>query len=301
MSFNNSNNMQLRNIEVRFALKKGNFSNGKNLKIIKGYSYNNNQYKDGINISAKINKEGGKSQDKADITITGLLYDDIALLSTLNFRPLQVVKNRVQVFAGYGNELSLIFEGDIIKAAASFSDPNIPFKVEAQAGYFNQIKLNEPVNIKGKIPVSKVFETLAKQSELTYKNVDIDGELDNPVLTGGSTDQIYNLGNQLGIQTKIDNGVLIVAKRNSPLHKNVFKISPQSGLLNYAFLDEKGVVARIRFNPNINFGSVIDLVSIVPKAKGVWKVYSLEYVLENYHEKFEITLKASYLQSGAVN
>ena len=298
MENNTANAMKIRNIEVHFALKKGTFDGSNNVKIIKGYSYNNEIYKDGISITAKINKEGGKSQDKANITIYGLLYRDIALLSTINFRPMQVVKNRVRVYVGYENNLSLVFEGDIIKAAASFSDVNEPFLVEAQSSYFNQIKLNENINIKGKINASKVFETLAKQTGLTYKNIDINDELDNPVLMGGSTDQIYNLGKKLGIQTKIDNGTLIVAKKNTPFSKSIFKISSQSGLLEYPRLDEKGISFRVRYNPNLHFGGVVDISSIVPKATGLWKIYSLEFLLENYHEKFEINIKASYLKSS---
>ena len=124
--------------------------------------------------------------------------------------------------------------------------------------------------------------------------------LDNPVLQGGSTDQIYNLGKKLGIQTKIDNGTLIVAKRNSALNKTVLKLSSQSGLLGYPYIDEKGISFTARYNPNFTFGGVVDISSIVPKATGIWKIYSLEFLLENYHDKFNVSIKASYLQSGAV-
>ncbi len=296
-----ANEMQIRTMEVHFALKNGTFDGSNNVKIIKGYSYQNKVFKNGISMYARLNKEGGVSMDKLDLTVYGLLYKDIAMLSTINFRPLQVMKNRVRVFAGYGNDVSLIFEGDIIKAAGSFSDPNIPFKVEAQSGYFNKIKMNENVNIKGQIKASKVFETLAKQSDLTFQNVDVDDELDNPVLVGGSTDQILNLSKKLGVQAKIDSGSLIVAKRNTPLYKGILKIGKDSGLLNYPTLDEKGINFRMRFNKNIRFGSIVDISTIVPKASGLWRIYSIEYNLENYHERFEISIKASYLKTGAVN
>jgi len=275
--------LRIRNMEVRFVLQYGNKFQGKyNTKII-------NQ----LSMEAKVTKTGGVSKDSADITIYGMLLDDITQLTTLNYLTNDVNRNRVELYAGYDDVLSLLFVGDIVTASADLSDVNRPFKVQAQTGFYAGATNAPNTNVKGKIKAQDIFSNLAQQANLTFVNQDVDVLVSNPIFIGGITEQISALANQIGVISKIDGDVLTISKNSTAFGKKVVLLNKDSGLLGYPKIDNQGVVFRAYFNPEIKYRYDIKLESIAPKCSGVWNIYELQYDLKNHGDKFEILIKAS--------
>ena len=284
---NVSSNMYKRVIETRITLDKEVFNSNNNQKIIRE-----------LTSDVQITKVGGKERDKATIVINGMLQDDISRLTTLSYKPLQVQKNRIEVWAGYDKELSLVFSGDIKTAQADFSNVNSPMAFECQTGHFIAAKALPPTHQQGSVRADMLFKRLANQAGLSYKNVNVNSAILNPVLQGSAIEQIQDLANQLQLQVNFDSDTLVVAKRGSVLHSGNPLLSVDTGLLGYPVITEKGLKIRCRFNPSIKFGGCIILKSESPianKINGIWKIFSLKTHLQNNAARWEQELECSPL------
>lgn len=278
-----TNKLSTRKLIMEITLDKGVFVANQNTKVITELA-----------IEATITKVGGKTKDNATIKVYGMNEDDIATLTTLNFKPNEIRKNHVVLRGGYDDDIGIVFAGDITKAWGDYSDINTCFTMECITGYYHSVKLTNHTNVKGLFDAATLFKQLAAEAGLQFKNNGINIKLSNPILEGAPIEQIQTLAKQLGIHANIDGDLLIIASYGEPLHIGTILLTPESGLISYPKIDENGVIAEMFFDPSLRYGELIEIKSKAPKTSGFWKVYSMIHTLQNRGDTWKTEIKGSY-------
>ncbi|MDA8485842.1 hypothetical protein NNO07_22475 [Pseudomonas resinovorans] len=258
-------------IEVRFTLGDGEFAAGGNTKIIKD-----------LGVSCAIDKPGLPDKNKASLAIFGMLLDDMAQLTTLSFRPLQVQKNLIQVLAGENDQLSVVFAGEITTSFADFnSAPDVSLKVEAMAGYYPSITPAPPTTVRGSISVESIVGSIAKQIGYQFENHGVTASLLNPVLNGSPIEKARAACRNAGVQLFIDDNRLRIAPAED---FNGFgalvPLSPETGLIGYPTFGSEGIQLKAYFNNQLEQGGRLSVQSVVPRATGDWVITKLSHRIE---------------------
>lgn len=265
------------------------FSNGATSKIIKTSSKTND-----LSVNAMINIPGGFQPSNANIVIKGMLLDDINAFSRANvFYGFNIPANTVQIFAGYdtGDEQPpLVYQGSVIMAAPDQNDPSRPFRIYSQQVMSDQNIMASATNPQGTSQINDLFANLANQLGYSYQPNNVGGQITNPILVGSAIHQLQQLANDYGYQIKLDNNILKVAKVGMPYSDDIIQINPDNGMLGYPTVNEFGINVRLRFNPSLSFGQIVQVTSDLELANGDWWVNGVTHLLQNQEAKFETTL-----------
>lgn len=283
----NPSQLKERQLQCKFILQSGTFSQGYNTKIV-----NNST------INALVNKTlNNNFTNSAQITVYGMNKSDIAALSTLGYAPLKYEANKIELYAQYSTDKpSLCFTGFIVKAWADFADPSRPMHFECQSTYQYAIDNANAINVKGSSNITDIFSNLASKLGLSLQNNGVNGIINNLILTGSPIDQLKQLSKQTDANCIIDNGKLKIAPKLNSLTSQILKINKNSGLLSYPTIDVWGVKFRMRYNPVLELGQFISLETTVPipKSTGKWFVYDMQSSLNNRHENWYTDVRCSY-------
>jgi hypothetical protein len=277
-------------ITVVFTLSTGTFD-----------TVNNQTTVTGLRMAVEIDKGGHPSKNTAHLKIYGMLDRDMNALSSLAFRPLSVKKNLVQVLAGDLNSSSVVFQGEISEAFASFqSPPDLFFDVKAVAGYYPAIVPVPPKSYRGATSVDTIMATLASQMGYSFQNNGVNVTLDSPYLYGTAWQQAASVADAANIEFGIDDDQLFIAPRNKPRAGRAVLINADSGMKDYPIFDKNGLKVITLFNPSVQLGGLIQVRSAVKPANGVWRVHSLKHSLEAEYPngKWLSTISASYVGGG---
>lgn len=259
-------------IEVRLTLGVGEFAAGGNTKIING-----------LGVRCAINKPGLPDKNGASLSIYGMLPDDMAQLTTLNFRPLQVQKNLIQVLASNeSGSLSVAFAGEITGAFADYNAaPDIAFTIEALAGYYPSITPAKPLSIRGSASVEGIVSSIAKEIGYQFENFGVTAALLNPVLNGSPIEKARAACRNAGVQLFIDDNRLRIAPADGFVGSGgPVPMSPETGLIGYPTFGADGIKLKGYFQPALELGGLIRVQSIVPKASGDWIISKLSHRIE---------------------
>lgn len=257
-------------LQVQLTLNSGEFADGSNSKII-----------DSLAMTASIEKLGPPDFGKASVEIYGMLLEDMEQLTTLNFQPLFVSRNYINIFAGDDvNGMSQVFAGTITSASADFnSQPEIKFKIEAQIGFFGAVTAQSPTAIKGSQSVSSFVEQQAQKLGLTFVNEGVTASIRNCVFNGSPLAQARAAAAAVGAELITDDDEMILLNKDQARTGDVPLLSKDSGLLGYPSITQNGIELKAIFNPAFKFAGLIEIDSIVPKTSGQWRIVKLTHNL----------------------
>lgn len=257
-------------LQVQLTLNSGEFADGSNSKII-----------DSLAMTASIEKLGPPDFGKASVEIYGMLLEDMEQLTTLNFQPLFVSRNYINIFAGDDvNGMSQVFAGTITSASADFnSQPEIKFKIEAQIGFFGAVTAQSPTAIKGSQSVSSFVEQQAQKLGLTFVNEGVTASIRNCVFNGSPLAQARAAAAAVGAELITDDDEMILLNKDQARTGDVPLLSKNSGLLGYPSITQNGIELKAIFNPAFKFAGLIEIDSIVPKTSGQWRIVKLTHNL----------------------
>jgi hypothetical protein len=239
---------------------------------------------EGLPVAAGISKPGGADLNKAQIDISGLKYDTLDKLTTLAFRPLQTLKNKVRLEAGNKGETPhTVFEGEMIAALPVFSDSGeATLKIEAAAGYFPTQMAAKPLSVQGETTIAELMDAFAKEAGYTLKNEGVTGSVKNSVYNSSPVLKARTLARQTGIELLIDDGKFIILPAGGAIKGKIPLLDLGSGLFGYPSFTKDGVDAKCQYDPRLELGGAVEIKSIVPRASGLWKIRKLEHKLEAY-------------------
>lgn len=258
-------------IEVKITLREGEFANGANTKTLTQ-----------IPIHVRVEKTGPPDFCKAVVDIRGMKYEDMDKLSTLAFKPLAAAKNVLAIYAGNEEEgTSLVFQGEIDSASADFNAaPDVNFSIEAKAGMYGMTTAKGPTAVKGNQSCASFCEMQAKEMGYTFKNDGVTAHLSNAIFNGSPVQQARAAARQVGAELLLDDGVMkLMPSGGSGDTGNAVLLNKDSGLLGYPVITSDGIDITTLYNPKFELGGYVKVESIVPGAKGFWRIAKLTHEL----------------------
>lgn len=250
-------------ISVSLTIAEGVFGNkGNSIKI------------SSLPIECTIHKAGLPDKGAASIYITGMKRSDMEVATILPFRANEMLKSHVTIEAGTTGGVSTVFNGDIVSAYADFKNaPDVVFQVDALEGGFAATIPSDPVSIEeGTLAVVDVVSQLAQEAGLTLQNQGVEGTSPRIVLSGDPIKKLNDYGRAVGFIPVIDGETLTIFPRGGYREGSTPLLSRYSGLVSYPRFSSTGITARCIFNPEIKFGSFVQVDSVVPRASGLWQV-----------------------------
>lgn len=262
-------------IETHLTLATGSFGGQGNTKIVRGLA-----------TDVSIERPGLPDKDKARVKIYNLPLQEMEQLTTLAFKPLQVRKNIIRIFAGNENDLSEVFNGDITSAFGNFNNaPDPVFEIEALCGYYASIQPSSPTSISGSTPVADVISKVAQQIGYSFINQGVTSSLRNAVLNGSPMEQAINAAKQVGAQLLVNDTTMTLLNANEALSGNAVLLNKDTGMIGYPTFNNEGIIVKSLYNKAFKFNGLVKVESIVPKATGVWRITKLTHNLSAFNSQ----------------
>ena len=264
--------MKQKTIRTTIILAEGEFEDGTNTRIIEGLA-----------TTVDVTKNGLPEKNTAKIKIANLAMSDMEQMTFLAFRPLQNRKNKIMVEAGnQGEELSMVFKGDITSSFPDFSSaPDIFFHIEAMTAGWSLCMNTSPTSVDGEMPVSQLMQKWATEAGFGLINNGITASVQNSTYNGSPIEQAQQCADEVGIELLIDDENFTIQSWDNPRGDAVL-LNPQSGLIGYPSFNNDGISARCFYDPKLKLGGQVKIESIVPRASGYWKLTKLTHALTAY-------------------
>lgn len=262
-------------IETHLTLASGSFGGQGNTKIIRGLA-----------TDVSIERPGLPDKDKARVKIYNLPLQEMEQLTTLAFKPLQVRKNIIRIFAGSENDLSEVFNGDITSAFGNFNNaPDPVFEIEALCGYYASIQPSPPTSISGSTSVADIISKIAHGIGYSFINQGVTSSLRNAVLNGSPMEQAINAAKQVGAQLLVNDTIMTLLNANEALSGNAVLLNKKTGMIGYPTFNNEGIIVKSIYNKAFKFNGLVKVESIVPKATGVWRITKLTHNLSAFNSQ----------------
>lgn len=238
----------------------------------------------GFRTSIDIDKAGGMQMSTLRAKIYGVRADDMAAVTTLQWKPGTRIANTVKVFAIAGSTETLIFGGNIVNAWGDYqSMPDVFLYIQAQAAFYAQIVPVAPRSYKGAVRVADAMADIAKSMVLTFENAGVDVTLADVYLSNTDLEQARELAKMANVDLYVDDEILAITPRQGSRQVDTIPlISRETGLVGYPTFDGIGVTFMTLFNPGITFGGRVRLDTDLPQAAGEWVVTSVAHRLETW-------------------
>jgi hypothetical protein len=263
----------IKTIQVSVTLGKGTFGEGGNTKTIEGLA-----------CDVSVQKPGLPEKNSAAVKIWGLKYEDMAQLTMLAFKPLESQHNLISIKAGEkGGSLALVFQGEITSAFADFNAaPDVCMQFEADSGSYPQQIASPVATVKGSASADQLFSQFAAQAGYTYKNEGVTSSVLNAWFPGSPIDKMTKLARDVGCELIIDDGAIVVLPAGKAREGNAVLLTKDTGLIGYPTFNQDGISCKCIFNPDLIYGGLIKVESIVPRASGVWRITKLTHHITAY-------------------
>lgn len=260
-------------IQVAVILGKGNFSEGGNTKIIEGLA-----------CDVSVTKPGLPEKNSATVKIWGLKKEDMGELTMLAFRPLESHHNIISIKAGkQGGALSLVFQGEITSAFADFNAaPDVRMQFEADTGNYPQQIASPVATVKGEVKVDRLFAQFAQAAGYAYRNEGVTASVKNAWFPGSPMDKMIKLARDIGCELIIDDSTVVVLPAGRARSGNAVLLTKDTGMIGYPTFSQDGISCRCIYNPDLTYGGLIKVESIVPRASGVWRITKLTHNITAY-------------------
>lgn len=258
----------------------------------------------GLRVVARISCQGAPAFPQCDLAIYGMAQSDMNALSALTFEVTGVSRNSVQIDANGGDGWTTVYAGQIVSAHVDYrAPPNVPLRVTAQMGYFDQINPATATSYTGPTPAATVISAIAAKMGFAFENHGVDTILPGaPYFPGTLTDQLRDAVAAAGIDQYMEAGATVqtiaICPKGFPRNVPTFNLSPTSGLDGYPTVDSRGYInAKALYNPAFRFGGPLTISgseviidanvrqTLNSRANGSWMIGQLFHSLES--EVFE--------------
>jgi len=247
-----------------------------------GASDNDQVTLEGYRATVDIDKAGGMMMGTLRAGIYGVTQDDMNSITTLQWKPQEIIPNTVEVYAIDGDTETLVFAGNIVNAWGDYQTmPDVYLRLQAQSAFINQLKPVPPRSFQGAIDVASVMSQIARDLGYNFENNGVSVSLTDVYLPNTGLEQAKDLAHAANIDLYLDDKTLAITPANSPRGDMIPEISAESGLIGYPTFDGIGVNFKTLFNPSVTFGGRIKLVTDIQQAKGEWIVTSIGHRLES--------------------
>lgn len=237
----------------------------------------------GFATTVHIQKQGAPELPRANVQIFGLSEAKLAQLTLLSFDGLSLRPNRIQIMAGDSESgMSICFEGEITNSAPDFNAaPSPVLNIEAITAAYPKLLPQSPVSISGSQAVEDLMESLASEAGLTFRNEGVSTSLSNCTINGDPISKMQWVADTIGADLIFDDKAVILVPRDGTRGQllTVTAINPQTGQIGYPSFDSMGIRCSCFFRPDLMVAGYCRIESSLPRASGVWKIYSVDHDL----------------------
>ena len=239
----------------------------------------------GHRVRCDITLAGMLSMSPSNIEIFGMNESDMNAISSLGQPYYGGNHNLVTVLAGDAeNGMAIAFEGVMTSALIDFSaPPGASFNIQATLGQDWAMYSAPAQNYPGAVSIGTICQQIAAQMGLVLENNGCTQVLRDQYLPGTLLDQLQAATQAAGVLYFIERGVLAIwpkaGYRTLQTDKQI--ISPDSGLVGYPSYTNFGVNFRCLYNPNLRYGTLVEIQSSQKPACGDWKIVSMSHTLNS--------------------
>lgn len=241
---------------------------------------------EGFATRLRVQKQGVPELPKASVQLFGLSEAQMAELTMLSFDALTIKRNWIEVAAGEaGTALSVIFRGEISNACPDFNAaPSPTMNIEAITASYPKLIPSKPVAVSGEQTAATLCATFAKEAGLNFQNEGVTASVANCVINGDPISKMQWVANSVGADLIFDDSDVVLMPRTGTRgdQATIQAINPQTGEIGYPTFDNMGIRATCFFRPELRVGGYCKVESALPRAVGVWKIYSVTHDLAAY-------------------
>lgn len=238
---------------------------------------------EGFATRVRVQKQGTPELPKATVQIYGLSEARMAELTMLSFDALSVRRNLIEIAAGKaGGALSVIFQGEISNASPDFNAaPSPVMRIEAITASYPKLIPAGPVAVNGTQTAASLIATFANEAGLNFKNEGVTSSVTNCVINGDPVSKMQWVADSVGADLIFDDSDVILIPRTETRGEQatIQAINPNTGEVGYPTFDAMGIKATCFFRPDLRVAGFCKIESALPRASGVWKIYSVTHDL----------------------
>ena len=253
----------------------------------------------GLRTSVRVENSGAPAGSTAHVDIYGMTPSLMNQLATLGIVINIVERNTLTITAGDAvNGLTSVFSGTITSGYADYNAaPDVPFRFECNAGLADAVVPASASSFPGPVDVATVMSGFARQLNLGFENNGVTAQLPPSYFPGNVWTQMRACADHSGINAEPINGVLAIWPKGSSRNATTVPlISKDTGMIGYPSFTQNGIIVKTLFNPQVAFGGLVGVSSIVlagaaqsksasPSsvlpADGNWAVYKLDHALDS--------------------
>jgi hypothetical protein len=236
----------------------------------------------GLRCSAQIVLAGGATLGALQLAVYGMTLDQMNPLSTLGMQVIITQKNTVTVEAGDATSgMATVFIGTINNCYIDFSAmPDVCLRVEATAGLYSKVASATPSSFSGSVNIATVIQSLALKAGIAdgspsgygFENQGVTAQIQNPYLWGSYWDQMGQLAKGAHCHLYLDTArtvpTVVIWPIGASRGGSIPVISADSGMIGYPSFTQSGVEVRTVFNPQISYGTKVQVNSSLRRRPG---------------------------------
>lgn len=242
----------------------------------------------GLRTSVRVWNAGAAVGCHATIKVWGLTQSLMNQLATLGMAFNIIPKNIITVMAGDNTApLATVFQGTIYAAYGDYEAmPDVPMTFIAVSGGGAVVTKANPTNFPGSASIATMMQSLATSMGFNFENNGVTGTLADEYLEGTLYDQAKKVAEDAGIEWGIINGTTLAIwqkgdSRSSLTIVPIIAAPPIGQMIGYPAYTQQGIIVKTLFNPQVQFGGRIQVVSSLPQASGIWSVYKIDQALDS--------------------
>lgn len=245
----------------------------------------------GFRTRVRISNSGAPAGSTASISIYGLPLDIVNQLSTLGMIFNSVQRNIVTVSAGdEQNGMSPVFAGIAALAFGDFNQsPKVPFNFTCQTGLYEALIPAPASSFPQATDVATMMAGWARQMNLGFENNGVTVQLPPSYFPGTVLQQVRRAARAARINAEIVDGNTKLAiwplggSRQASNATSIPLIGPETGMIGYpSFAPNGWLIVNSLFIPQVSFGGLIRVASLLPQARKNWVVQKQDLALDAF-------------------
>lgn len=228
---------------------------------------------DGIRLSFTVEKTSESSANKATVTAYNLNNASKAFIEKKD--------GLMRLEAGYQDNLSILFLGDIAKVMTKRSGADITTIIESGDGEVRLAAAHVEIGLKGGATDQQVVDQIV--SALAVKKGIIKGIQRQEYLTGFSfsgpaRELLDSIARKQGLEWSIQNGALQIIPKTDNVGESAVLLNAQTGLLDVPNKTAEGFSAKSLLNPLLVPGRQVKIESELLTGVSIFKVEKVNHV-----------------------
>ena len=243
----------------------------------------------GSRVSAQIENHGAPAGSVASVKVYGMAQSLMNQFTALGLLFESISRNVITISAGDAVAgMAPVFTGTILWAYGDYnSAPKVSFNFDAFSGAFDAVNAATPSTFPPGVDVATAMSGLASKMQLGFINAGVNVKMPGSVYLPGDYDtQVKTLAEHAHIRAERvlsynGNQVLAIWPFGGSWNSgSVPLVSPTTGMIGYPSFSPNGLMVKMVFNPQVSFGSLIQVQSSLPQANKQWVVQKLDLALD---------------------